>query len=64
MAAIRWELLSVQATAILRQVLWPIHAEGYSTTETAKRLGISPSAVRLLLDYFANEIQELEPPDS
>jgi hypothetical protein len=32
--------LSPQATAILRQVLVPIHLEGCSVTETAKRLSI------------------------
>ena len=49
--------LSVQSTAILRQVVAPIHLEGYSTTETAKRLGIPLSSVRLLVDFFANEIE-------
>jgi DNA-directed RNA polymerase specialized sigma24 family protein len=44
-------------------VLWPIYAEGYSTTETAKRIGISPSAVRLLLDFFVSEVTELGRPD-
>jgi hypothetical protein len=61
--AIRWKLLSVQSTAILRQVLRPIHAEGYSTTEIAKRIEISPFAVRCLADYFANELSELAQPD-
>jgi hypothetical protein len=61
--AIRWERLSVQSTAILRQVVWPIHAEGYSATEIAKRIGISPFAVRLLSDFFANEVSDLGRPD-
>jgi transposase len=47
----------------LRQVVWPNLAEGYSTTEIAKRIGISPFAVRLLVDYFANEVSELGQPD-
>lgn len=32
-------------------------------TETAKRIGISPSAVRLLLDFFVSEVSELAQPD-
>jgi DNA-directed RNA polymerase specialized sigma24 family protein len=51
--------LSVQSTAILRQVVVPIHLEGYKTTEVATRLGIPLGSVRLLVDFFANEISEL-----
>jgi DNA-directed RNA polymerase specialized sigma24 family protein len=58
-AAIRWDQLSVQSTAILRQVVVPVSLEGYSPTETAKRIGISPSSVSLLSDYFASEVSEL-----
>jgi DNA-directed RNA polymerase specialized sigma24 family protein len=64
---IRWADLSPQSTAILRQVVVPIHVEGYKATDVAKRLGIPPVAVRLLVDYFANEIGELgerEPRDA
>ena len=56
---IRWVDLSVQSTAILRQVVVPIHLEGYKTTEVATRLGIPLGSVRLLVDFFANEISEL-----
>jgi DNA-directed RNA polymerase specialized sigma24 family protein len=63
MTDLSWRSLSVQSTAILRQVLVPIYLEGCSTTETAKRIGIPLSSVRLLVDYFANEVQGLEPPD-
>lgn len=66
-AEIPWEKLSPQSTAILRQVLVPMTLEGYSRLETAKRLGISQQSVRLLEDFFANEIaglQQNERPDS
>lgn len=56
---IPWGKLSVQSTAILRQVVVPVSLEGYSPTETAKRIGISPSSVSLLSDYFASEVSEL-----
>jgi hypothetical protein len=56
---IRWADLSVQSTAILRQVVVPIHREGYSTTDVAKRLGIPIASVRLLTEYFASEVIEL-----
>jgi len=58
---IRWADLSVQSTAILRQVIVPIHVEGFTATETAKRLGIPIASVRLLVDYFASEVSELGP---
>jgi hypothetical protein len=57
---IRWADLSVQSTAILRQVIAPIHLEGSTATATAKRLGIPLASVRLLVAYFANEVSELE----
>ena len=60
MTAEHWRMLSVQSTSILRQVLVPIHLEGYPSTETAKRIGISVSSVRLLADFFANEVSEIE----
>jgi DNA-directed RNA polymerase specialized sigma24 family protein len=47
---IRWAELSVQSTAILRQVVAPIHLESYSTTDVAKRLGIPLASVRLLTE--------------
>jgi hypothetical protein len=59
MTEARWQALSVQSVPILRQVLVPIHLEGYTTTETAKRIGIPVGSVRLLVDYFANEVSEL-----
>jgi DNA-directed RNA polymerase specialized sigma24 family protein len=40
-------------------VVVPIHLEGYTTTEVAKRLAIPLASVRLLVDYFANEVSEL-----
>jgi DNA-directed RNA polymerase specialized sigma24 family protein len=52
---IRWADLSVQSVAILRQVVVPIHLEGCTTTETAKRLGIPLAAVKPLIAYFAEE---------
>jgi DNA-directed RNA polymerase specialized sigma24 family protein len=60
---IRWSALSVQSTAILRQVVAPIHLEGYKTTEVATRLGIPIASVKLLVDYLAREVSELERPD-
>ena len=59
---IRWSDLSVQSTAILRQVVAPIHVEGYTTTEVVKRLGIPLGSVRLLVEYLADEISELAQP--
>lgn len=53
---IRWDLLSEQSTAILRQVLIPIHEEGYSVREVAKRLDIPERGVRLLTEFFAWEV--------
>jgi hypothetical protein len=38
---------------ILRQGVIPMHVEGFTATETARRLRISPAAVRLLTAYFA-----------
>lgn len=61
---IRWSDLSAQSTAILRQVVVPIHLEGHSTTEVAKRLGIPLASVRLLTEYLAREVSQLAPPDS
>jgi DNA-directed RNA polymerase specialized sigma24 family protein len=61
---IRWADLSVQSTAILRQVVAPIHLEGYTTTEVAKRLEIAQGAVKLLIAYFANEVSALGRPES
>ena len=43
---IRWADLSVESTAILRQVVAPVHLEGHKTTDVAKRLGIPPVAAR------------------
>lgn len=60
---IRWERLSSQGTAILRQVVVPIHLEGYSTGEVAKRLGIPPSSVRLLLELFETELRLIAQPE-
>jgi DNA-directed RNA polymerase specialized sigma24 family protein len=56
---ISWADLSVQSTAILRQVIVPIHLEGSTATETAKRLGIPIASIRLLVAHFANEVSEL-----
>jgi hypothetical protein len=56
---IRWADLSVQSTAILRQVVAPIHLDGFTVTETAKRLGIPLASVRLLVEYLAREVSEL-----
>ncbi len=62
---IRWADLSVGSTAILRQVVAPIHLEGYKATEVATRLGIPPGSVKLLTEYFTNEVRELaQPADS
>lgn len=58
----RWQQLSVQSQAILRQVLIPMHVEGYTATEAARRLGVPVPAVRLLTAYFANEVSELGQP--
>ena len=58
-ADIRWEFLSVQSTAILRQVVAPLHLDGYKTTDVATRLGIPPGSVKLLTAYFASEVSEL-----
>jgi hypothetical protein len=57
--AIRWELLSRESQAILRQVLVPIHMEGDTVAETAKRLQIPHRAVALLTAFFASEVREL-----
>jgi DNA-directed RNA polymerase specialized sigma24 family protein len=43
----------------LRQVVAPIHLEGYKATEVATRLGIPISSVRLLVEYFAREVSAL-----
>jgi DNA-directed RNA polymerase specialized sigma24 family protein len=56
---VKWELLSIESTAILREVLIPIHLEGFSTREIATRLEISPTAVKLLTEFFAREVGEL-----
>jgi DNA-directed RNA polymerase specialized sigma24 family protein len=61
---INWADLSVQSTAILRQVVAPIHLDGHKATEVATRLGIPIASVRLLVDYFAYEVSELAQPDS
>jgi hypothetical protein len=37
--------------------------EGFTVTETAKRLGIPLESVRLRIDYFANEISDPAQPD-
>jgi hypothetical protein len=34
----------------------PIHLEGYSITEVAKRLGIPLASVRLLTEYLARAV--------
>jgi DNA-directed RNA polymerase specialized sigma24 family protein len=60
---IRWAELSLQSSAILRQVVVPMHLDGYKATEVATRLGIPISSVRLLVEYFANEVSELAQPD-
>jgi hypothetical protein len=54
-----WADLSVQSTAILRQVVAPIHLDGYKATEVATRLGIPIASMRLLVEYFANEVSEI-----
>lgn len=59
---IRWADLSVQSTAIFRQVVAPLHLEGCNATETAKCLGIPIASVRLLVEYFASEVSELAQP--
>jgi DNA-directed RNA polymerase specialized sigma24 family protein len=61
---INWADLSVQSTAILRQVVAPIHLDGHKATDVATRLGIPIGSVRLLVAYFANEVSELGQPDS
>jgi hypothetical protein len=60
LTAAHWQMLSPQSTAILRQVISPVTLEGCSQPETAKRLGISRLSVPLLVDFFKNELNELE----
>jgi hypothetical protein len=55
---LNWLRLSVQSTAILRTVLIPL-SQGYSTTQVAKEIGISPSSVSCLVAYFENELEQL-----
>ena len=64
MTEAHWQALSAESVAILRQVLVPIHLEGFKTTEVATRLGIPLASVRLLVAYFADEVSELAQPDS
>jgi hypothetical protein len=54
---INWQCLSNRSMAILRQVLIPIHLEGSTIRETAKRLQIPQKAVRLLEEYFVWEVR-------
>jgi DNA-directed RNA polymerase specialized sigma24 family protein len=51
--------LSLQSSAILRQVVVPLHLEGEKTNEVAKRIGIPVGSVKLLVEYFAREVTEL-----
>ena len=61
---INWADLSPESVAILRQVVVPIHLEGCTATETAKRLEIPIGSVKLLVKFFADEVTQLAQPDS